>query len=411
LLVCAAIAISYLDRQSLPVAIAAIQRDIPLTNTQFGLLNSTFLLAYALAYAGGGVLVDRLGTRRGFLVIMVFWSLACATHSLATSVWMLAGSRFLLGTGEGGGFPAATKVIAEWFPVHERSTAMGIVNAGTAVGAVVAPPAIAAILIHGNWRWIFVACGAVGLVWSVFWSVFAKASAFAEPAADGAADTTADRMIAAETSAPRRTWLNLLTLRPVWGLVSAKFLTDAAWFFYIAWLPKYLYDARGFDVKQVGSYAWVPYFASGIGSLTGGWFSSWLIARGRSVDVARKLALGLSAAMMPVIVFVTRVPVEWAIVLFSIAFFGQQSWSTLVMIVPTDLFDRRVVASVAGLVGFGGAMGGLVMNFAAGRLLDLGFGYQTVFSVVGTLHVLAFCVILLTIRQIRPERTTLFQRS
>jgi ACS family hexuronate transporter-like MFS transporter len=411
LLVCAAIAISYLDRQSLPVAIAAIQRDIPLTNTQFGLLNSTFLLAYALAYAGGGVLVDRLGTRRGFLVIMVFWSLACATHSLATSVWMLAGSRFLLGTGEGGGFPAATKVIAEWFPVHERSTAMGIVNAGTAVGAVVAPPAIAAILIHGNWRWIFVACGAVGLVWSVFWSVFAKASAFAEPAADKTADTTADRMIAAETSAPRRTWLNLLTLRPVWGLVSAKFLTDAAWFFYIAWLPKYLYDARGFDVKQVGYYAWVPYFASGIGSLTGGWFSSWLIARGRSVDVARKLALGLSAAMMPVIVFVTRVPVEWAIVLFSIAFFGQQSWSTLVMIVPTDLFDRRVVASVAGLVGFGGAMGGLVMNFAAGRLLDLGFGYQTVFSVVGTLHVLAFCVILLTIRQIRPERTTLFQRS
>ena len=411
LLVCAAIAISYLDRQSLPVAIAAIQRDIPLTNTQFGLLNSTFLLAYALAYAGGGVLVDRLGTRRGFLVIMVFWSLACATHSLATSVWMLAGSRFLLGTGEGGGFPAATKVIAEWFPVHERSTAMGIVNAGTAVGAVVAPPAIAAILIYGNWRWIFVACGAVGLVWSVFWSVFAKASAFAEPAADGTADTTADRMIAAETSAPRRTWLNLLTLRPVWGLVSAKFLTDAAWFFYIAWLPKYLYDARGFDVKQVGSYAWVPYFASGIGSLTGGWFSSWLIARGRSVDVARKLALGLSAAMMPVIVFVTRVPVEWAIVLFSIAFFGQQSWSTLVMIVPTDLFDRRVVASVAGLVGFGGAMGGLVMNFAAGRLLDLGFGYQTVFSVVGTLHVLAFCVILLTVRQIRPERTTPFQRS
>jgi ACS family hexuronate transporter-like MFS transporter len=411
LLVCAAIAISYLDRQSLPVAIAAIQRDIPLTNTQFGLLNSTFLLAYALAYAGGGVLVDRLGTRRGFLVIMVFWSLACATHSLATSVWMLAGSRFLLGTGEGGGFPAATKVIAEWFPVHERSTAMGIVNAGTAVGAVVAPPAIAAILIHGNWRWIFVACGAVGLVWSVFWSVFAKASAFAEPAADGTADTTADRMIAAETSAPRRTWLNLLTLRPVWGLVSAKFLTDAAWFFYIAWLPKYLYDARGFDVKQVGYYAWVPYFASGIGSLTGGWFSSWLIARGRSVDVARKLALGLSAAMMPVIVFVTRVPVEWAIVLFSIAFFGQQSWSTLVMIVPTDLFDRRVVASVAGLVGFGGAMGGLVMNAAAGRLLDLGFGYQTVFSVVGTLHVLAFCVILLTIRQIRPERTTPFQRS
>lgn len=394
LLVCVAIAISYLDRQSLPVAVAAIQRDIPLTNTQFGMLNSAFLLAYAFAYAGGGVLIDRLGTRRGFLVIMVFWSLACATHSLATSVWMLAGSRFLLGAGEGGGFPAATKVIAEWFPVKERSTAMGIVNAGTAVGAVVAPPAIAAILVYGHWRWIFVACGAVGLAWAVCWTAFIKPSASIEAAAD--------RSVSVEGLVVGRTWTELLMLRPVWGLVGAKFLTDAAWFFYISWLPKYLYDARGFDVKEVGYYAWVPFFASGIGSLSGGWFSSWLIGRGYSVDVARKLALGLSAAMMPVIIFVTQVPVEWAIVLFSVAFFGQQSWSTLVMIVPTDLFDRRIVASVAGLVGFGGAMGGLIMNLVAGRLLDLGFGYQTVFSVVGTLHVIAFCVILLTIRQIRP---------
>jgi ACS family hexuronate transporter-like MFS transporter len=396
-LVCVAIAISYLDRQSLPVAVAAIQRDIPLTNTQFGALSSVFLLAYALAYAGGGVLIDRLGTRRGFLVIMVFWSLACASHSLATNVWILAGSRFLLGAGEGGGFPAATKVIAEWFRVNERSTAMGLVNAGTAIGAVVAPPAIAVILLHGSWRWVFVACGAAGLLWAVWWwAAFGRAtvdtSAFAEAPADTRTSADADK----------RAWTSLLRLRQVWGLVGAKFLTDAAWFFYIAWLPKYLYDARGFDVKQVGYYAWVPFAASGIGSLTGGWFSSWLIGRGRSVNVARKLALGLSAAMMPVIVFVTHVPVEWAIVLFSIAFFGQQSWSTLVMIVPTDLFERRVVASVAGLVGFGGAMGGLVMNLVAGRLLDLGFGYQTVFSVVGTLHVIGFGVILLTIREIRP---------
>ncbi len=401
LLVCVAIAISYLDRQSLPVAVAAIQRDIPLTNTQFGALSSVFLLAYALAYAGGGVLIDRLGTRRGFLVILVGWSLGCASHSLATSVWMLAGSGFLLGGGDGGGFPAATKVITEWFPVAERSTAMGIVNAGTAVGAVVAPPAIAAILTYSNWRWVFVACGAVGLLWALWW-----ARAYV-PASDQAA-VGASVSASAKTSSDtvERSWSSLLSLRQVWGLVGAKFLADAAWFFYIAWLPKYLYDARGFDVKQVGYYAWVPFAAAGIGSLTGGWFSSWLISRGRSVNFSRKLALGLSAAMMPVIVFVTHVPVEWAILLFSIAFFGQQSWSTLVMIVPTDLFERRVVASVAGLVGFGGAMGGLVMNLAAGRLLDLGFGYQTVFSVVGTLHVLGFCVILLTIREIHPLSRT-----
>src|SRR6185295_2033256 len=170
LLVFVAIAISYLDRQALPVAVAAIQKDIPLTNTQFGALSSMFLLAYALMYAGGGALIDRLGTRRGFLVIMIFWSLACASHSLATGFWMLAASRFLLGAGEGGGFPAATKVIAERFPIAERSTAMGIVNAGTAVGAVVAPPAIAAILTHGSWRWVFLACGASGLAWTLWWA-------------------------------------------------------------------------------------------------------------------------------------------------------------------------------------------------------------------------------------------------
>jgi ACS family hexuronate transporter-like MFS transporter len=384
-LVCAAIAISYLDRQSLPVAVKAIQQEIPLTNTQFGDLTSLFLLAYALMYAGGGVLVDRLGTRRGFLAIMIFWSLACASHALAAGFGMLAMSRFLLGLGEGGGFPAATKVIAEWFPAAERSTAMGIVNAGTAIGAVAAPPAIAAILLHGSWRWVFVACGAAGLAWAGWWS-----RADVEPPAG-----------AAEQVRARPRWTALLAHREVWGLVAAKFLTDAAWFFYIAWLPKYLYDARHFDVRQVGAYAWLPYAAAGIGSLLGGWFSSALLRRGHSIDRSRKLALALSAAVMPSIVFVTRVPVDWALAIFSLAFFGQQSWSTLVMIVPTDLFEREVVASVAGLVGFGGAMGGLLMNVAAGRLLDAGFTYGNVFAIVGTLHVIAFAVIAAAIPRIR----------
>jgi ACS family hexuronate transporter-like MFS transporter len=397
-LVSAAIAISYLDRQALPVAIAAVQTDIPLTNTEFGALTSIFLLAYAVMYAGGGALVDRLGTARGFTVIMVFWSLACASHSLATSFAMLAASRFLLGAGEGGGFPAATKAIAEWFAPQERSTAMGIVNAGTAVGAVIAPPAIAAIILYGHWRLVFVACGLVGLVWAWWWHRGVGAGSERGRSGVGAGS---ERGQTPNLRTPNLRWTQLLGFRAVWGLVLAKFLTDAAWFFYISWLPKYLYDARGFDVKQVGAYAWVPFAASGIGSLLGGWFSSRLLSQGRSVDVARKVALGASAAFMPWILLVTHVPVEWAIVLFSLAFFGQQSWSTLVMIVPTDLFDRRIVASVAGMVGFGGAMGGLIMNLTAGRLLDLGFGYGTVFSIVGFLHVTAFVVILVMIPRIQ----------
>jgi ACS family hexuronate transporter-like MFS transporter len=392
----AAIAISYLDRQALSVAVAAIQRDIPLTNVQFSHLQVAFLVAYALMYAGGGALVDALGTRRGLLAIMIGWSVATATHGLATGFRSLLVSRFLLGMGEGGGFPAATKAVSEWFPATERSTAMGIINAGTAVGAVVAPPAIAAILGMASWRWVFFATGAVGLAWTMWWMREYRTPDVSAGSAGGPA---------------RMPWRQLLHFREVWGLVAAKFLSDAAWYFYLFWLPKYLYDVRGFDVKRVGMYAWIPYAAAGVGCLAGGWFSSWLLKRGTSVNLSRKLALGASAAVMPLIVFVTQAPTGMAIVLFSIAFFGQQSWSTLVMIVPTDLFERRIVASVAGLVGFGGAMGGVVFNLVVGRILDSGLGYGTVFAIVGSFHVIAFVVILLAIPVIRPLSALEIERT
>ena len=402
ILICAAIAVSYFDRQTLPVAVAAIQRDIPISNTQFSQLQGAFLLAYAFMYAGGGKLIDALGTRIGFLVIMTWWSIACASHGLAAGLAMLAASRFLLGMGEGGGFPAATKAVAEWFPVRERSTAMGIINAGTAVGAVIAPPAIALVIFVLNWRWVFFLSGAVGLLWTIWWMHGYFAPSAHPRLTRHEREEIAEVFRSPSGQAPGIPWLRLFSYRQVWGLVIGKFLSDAAWYFYLFWLPKYLYDVRGFDTKSVGYFAWIPYAASGIGSLTGGWFSSWLIRRGHSVNFARKLALGASAAVMPLILFVTWSPVSIAIVLFSIAFFGQQSWSTLVMILPADIFPHRAVGAVAGLVGFGGAMGGVVFGLVVGYLLDHGYGYAPVFGMVSTFHVIAFCVILLAIRVVRP---------
>jgi ACS family hexuronate transporter-like MFS transporter len=389
-----AIAISYLDRQTLPVAVSAIGKDIPLSNEQFSALQSAFLLSYAFMYAGGGKLVDVLGTRTGFTVIMIFWSLACASHALAVSFAMLAVSRFLLGIGEGGGFPSATRAVAEWFPIRERATAMGIINAGTSVGAVIAPPLIAIILSFMSWRWIFVVSGGFGLLWTACWRLFSHEQ-------DPLANFSAEEL--GEASALRLRWLGLLRIREVWGLVAAKFLSDAAWYFYLFWLPKYLYDARGFNIKAIGTFAWIPYAAAGIGCLAGGWFSSYLVRREFSLDVARKLALGLSAAIMPLILLVPRVAVSWAIVVFSLAYFGQQSWSTLVMVLPTDLLPRRVVGSVAGLVGFGGAIGGIAFGQLVGYLLDHGIGYGVVFTFAGMFHVIAFAVILATIPVIDPE--------
>jgi ACS family hexuronate transporter-like MFS transporter len=401
-LITAAIAISYFDRQTLPVAIHAIQREIPVTNGQFSHLQAAFLAAYALMYAGSGKLIDVLGTRRGFLLIMIWWSLACASQGLASSVPMLAASLFLLGMGEGGGFPAATKAMAEWFPVGERSTAMGLMNAGTAVGAVAAPPLIALTLLHLNWHWVFYLAGAVGLLWTAWWAKEYQPAALHPRLSAEERETLAEVLSPKEKSSESVRWIDLFRYPQVSGLVFAKFLSDAAWYFYIFWLPKYLYDVHHFDTKQVGYYAWIPYAAAGVGSLLGGWFSSKLIQRGVTLNKSRKIALGVSAAVMPAILLVLHAPAEFAIVIFSVAFAGQQSWSTLVMTLPSDLVPSNVVGSFAGLVGFGGALGGIVFGLVVGKLLDSGFGYAPVFGIVSTLHVIAFIVILLTVRVVEP---------
>ena len=401
-LISAAIAISYFDRQTLGIAIKAIESTIAVTDAQYAWLTSAFLVTYALMYVGGGRLLDALGTRWGFMLIMVWWSLACASHGLAKSFTMLAVSRLLLGIGEGGGFPAATKAVAEWFPVRERSTAMGIINAGTALGGILAPPGIAFILSYAGWPWVFYISGAIGLLWTAgwMWNYFPP---LAHPRLGAAERASLAEVLAQPKEKPAAVpWARLLALPQVWGLVTAKFLTDAAWYFYLFWLPKYLYDARHFDTSQVGYFAWIPFAAAGIGCIAGGGYSSWLIGRGHSLNAARKVALGASAAVMPFVVFITHSPVQLAIVIFSLAYFGQQSWSTLIMTLPADLFPQRAVGTVAGLVGFGGAIGGAIFGLLIGWMLSHGYGYGPVFLISGSLHVAAFGVILLTVRAVRP---------
>jgi ACS family hexuronate transporter-like MFS transporter len=393
-MIAVAIAISYLDRQTLPWAIKHIEADIPIGNQTKAFLDSAFLATYGLMYLGGGWLLDRVGTRIGFLAIMIFWSLACASHGLAGGVAALATSRLLLGMGEGGSFPAATRAIAEWFHPEQRAAAMGLVNAGTAVGAVLAPPLIAGILAQGGWlglagwRWVFFVTGGFGLAWSLWWwltyrqPIAAPAEALQE-AAPGIAQ--------------------LLAHREVRAIILAKFLSDGAWYFYLFWLPKYLFEAHHFDLKQAATIGWIPYAASGIGSLCGGFLSSRLLASGRSVNAARKIALGLSAACMPWVMLAPAMASVGAVItIFSLAFFGQQSWSTLVMTLPTDLAPRSALGRLAGLVGLGGAFGGIVMGQAAGWALDAGSGYGPVLTVAALLHLIAFALICLFMPRIAP---------
>lgn len=384
-LVTAAIAISYFDRQTLPVAIAAIQRNIPISDQQFSYLQTAFLLSYAALYIGGGRLLDVLGTRRGFILIMLWWSIACALHGVASGFGLLLCARFLLGMGEGGGFPAAIRVVAEWISPEHRSTAVGIINAGTAVGSVLAPPLIGIVLLHSGWRTVFYVAGAIGMAWVLWWALSYRASS-----------TDAHKWVRPIPV------VKLLSIRIVRVLIFAKFMSDSAWYFLLFWLPKYLYDARHFDIKQVSYYAWIPYAASGIGSFLGGYFSSRLLRRGLSIDHARKAALGLSAAFMPVVMLVPLVPVHFALALFSIAFFCQQSWSGLVMTVPADILPLSAVGTVSGFVGFGGAIGGAIFGVVAGYVLQQGFGYQTLFILVGSFHLVGFLAIILAGGKIQP---------
>jgi len=398
LLVSAAIAISYLDRQTLPWAIQAIQADIPFRNQIKAGLDSAFLATYGLMYLGGGLLLDRLGTRRGFLCIMIFWSLACASHGLAGGVLALAVSRLLLGVGEGGGFPAATRAVAEWFPVQDRATAMGIINAGTAVGAVVAPPLIAVVLTNANWlglapwRWVFFLTGALGLLWTIWWW-----RAYYAPRQSGG---NFGPILEPE---PRISLPSLLRHRETWAVVGAKVLSDGAWYFYLFWLPKYLLEVFQLDIKTAGRIGWIPYAASGVGCLAGGGFSSWLLRRGVSVNGSRKLALGASAALMPWVMLVPQLhSVGWVIFIFSLAFFGQQSWSTLVMVLPTDMISQCAVGALAGLVGCGGALGGVLLGQIVGWLRDHGYSYTPALVLSGSMHVAAFALICLVIPKIQP---------
>ena len=422
LLVSAAIVLSYLDRQTLPWTLSHIHTEYPFSDQVKAAFDSAFLVAYGLMYLGGGWLLDRLGTRRGFLLIMLFWSLAVASHGLAGNygmppvfglgfaLVMLMTSRFLLGMGEGGGFPTATLIVAEWFPVGERSTAMGLINAGTAAGAMAAPWLIGLVMNHTGWfgiapwRWVFLVCGLLGLLWTAWWMIeYRPLNAHPRLSQPEREIILAGRNATGEESARVIPLSELLSHREVWAVVGAKFLSDGAWYFYIFWLPKFLMETFQIKFNAATSVGWIPYAASGTGCLVGGGFSSWLLARGFSLNASRKLALGASAALMPWVIFAPRWhSVAAVIVLFSLAFFGQQSWSTLVMILPTDMISRHAVGTLAGLVGFGGALGGIVLGQIAGYLRDHHYSYQPVLLIAGSLHLLAFALICLVIPRIQP---------
>lgn len=402
-------AINYVDRQTLAVVVGEVKKDIAISEVDYGRMTSLFLLGYALMYAGGGWLVDRIGVRFGYLLIAGGWSLACAAHALVSSAGGLIAARFSLGLAEGGGFPASAKAVAEWFPPRERSLAIGIFNTGSAVGSTLAPPLIAWLALTWGWRGSFLAAGTIGLIWALLWVwLYRPAAECRRVGATEKAFLQAAGVGGATAAAPDVSWASLLQCREVWVLIAARFITGGPWFFMIFWFPKYLGDVWHFNIREIGWYAWVPFAFAGLGSMGGGWFSSWLMQRGRSLDAARKIALALGASLMPaalVIAFSAHFTTSpYVLIGFAcLAFGGHQCWSVILHTLTPDLFPSRLVGSAAGLIGMAEAGGSALFAELVGRILEAtGRDYMVPFLLTGILHPLAFFVIYLGIRKIQP---------
>jgi ACS family hexuronate transporter-like MFS transporter len=334
--------------------------------------------------------------------MILWWSAANFLHGTVTGVYSLGVFRFLLGMGEGGGFPGSAKAVADWFPPKERSFAFGIFNTGSSIGAVIAPPMIAATVIFLNWRWVFFITGALGFVWAAAWLKF-----YHSPDRHPMITSQERELIETSLSTARETdtgpsipWIHLFVYPQLWGLLVTKFLSDGAWYFYIFWIPKYLSDVRHLNIKQIGYYAWIPYAFAGAGSLLGGWFSSYLIRRNLSVGASRKISLGIAASLMPVALLIATSPLSLAIVFFSMAMFGHQFFSTIMQTLTADMFPSKVVGSVAGLVGTAGSFGGMIFNVIVGMLLTRYHSYSIVFLISGLLHPTGFLLILLLVRKV-----------
>ena len=409
-LVFLATVINYLDRLTISVLAPVITRDLGLNNLEFAQVSVWFLAAYTISQALSGRLYDRIGSKRGFAASIVVWSAAAVATAGAGSVAALSACRFALGLGEAGNWPGAAKVVAEWFPIRERAFAMAIFNSGAALGAVIAPPIIIWLQLTYGWQTAFIATGSLGFVWLAVWLLFyqtpdrhwlvtpAERDALAADAAnvDGGLDAGA---------APG--WRALLRRREVWALVLARFVVDPTWWLYITWLPKYLSDERGFSLAQIGLYAWVPYLAADVGSLTGGGVAGYLIARGWSVDRARKTVIAAAALLMPAGILAVRAESAGAaLALMCVVLFAFQVWINNVQTLPSDFFPAHTVGSVAGLGGFGAGLGSMLFILGAGWVVDH-FSYTPVFTAAGLLAPVG-TVLLFTLagrfdRRIAPE--------
>jgi ACS family hexuronate transporter-like MFS transporter len=391
---------NYISRQSFSVLSPMITSQFHLNHTDLSRILGAFQVSYAVTWLLGGIFLDAVGTRVGLAVAAAWWSVMNMLNGLASSVAGFAFFRFMLGIGEGFNWPGASKTVAEWFPRQERGLAVAIFDSGSSVGGALAAIVIPLIALAAGWRWAFTIAGLLGLMWVIVWLlIYHPLDRHPRVTAEEVALINAGRD-AGLTSGQRgiKRWLTLAGNPNVWGIVIGRSLTDPIWWFYVFWLPQYLSDARGFGLKRIALFAWIPFVAADIGNFTGGLISGYLIRRGMTVIRARKWVCVVSC--LPVLAGIPAARVHnvyWALALICFALWGYASWSTMGLTFPSDLFPHDVVASVTGLSGLAAGLAGTGFTLAVGAIVDR-FSYGPAFLAAGLLPLFATAAVLLLIR-------------
>ena len=379
--------INYIDRSVFGVVAPMIREQFDIGDADYGLITSGFLLAYGIGQLISGPLIDRLGTKRAFSLAAVFWSVATVMHALGRGLWSFFALRILLGLAEAANFPAASKAVAQWFPANERSTAVAIFMLGAGLGAIITPPLTVWTMQTLGWQWAFIIPGSMGLIWVFFWQRW-----YYLPETHPTIEPTEKALILEQRSNQQSqgSWTALLSHREFWGILIARVVSDFPFYFFLFWLPQYLIDVRGFDLRAIAMFAWLPWVAADLGALTGGSLSSALVTRGYTINRARKTVIWLGAVMVALAVIPAYYTASSALALALICFglFAIQVKGSVFFTLPTDLFPADRVATVWGVFGAVGSLGGSLLGLLTGYLIQEA-GYESVFLLIASLHLVS----------------------
>lgn len=389
--------INYIDRQIIGILKPTLQAELGWSEIDYGMIVFWFQAAYAIGLLACGPIIDRIGSKLGYGAAIALWSMAAMAHALFRTPGGFAAARFALGLGEAANFPAAIKSVAEWFPKRERALAAGILNAGANVGAIATPIVVPLLVIHHSWQAAFIVTGLLGFIWLAAWMVFYRPPA-RHPRVSPSELAYIHSDGPAETEEPRIAWRDLFRHRGTWAFMSAKFLTDPVWYLFLFWLPDFFAKRHGLDLTSFGPPLIAVYLLADVGSVGGGWLSSALIKRGYSVNAGRKLALLACAVCVLPIFFASVVSsLWWAVAIIGIAAAAHQGWSSNLYTMVSDTFPRGSVASVMGIGGAAGAVGGMIMARYVGEVLERVGSYLPVFLWAGTAYLVALGIVQLLV--------------